>query len=238
MSTNLQGRLQLQTWLQEVTAPFPDDTARRLQQELAAHHAEAVTDLTRLGVEFPQAAALRELGDPAALRAELARTNYTLGDLAWLGGDRRMAEAQRQVLRLHQRSATTAVQILWDMGKMAGMILLLLGVPGTWAGVLADLGIGLPTPPGWFQLVPLMLVLGVDLVAQIIIRRFSAHSAAVLWRLWHHLCGALGFLAFLIVVAPFPETVLVVGGLTLLWLILRRPQEALSLLPKALRNAP
>lgn len=225
----------LQTWLQEVTAPFPEDTARRLQEELASHHAEAVMALSHLGVQLPQDVALRELGDPGELRAELARTHYTLGELAWLGGDRRLAEAECKVLRLQQHPPMTGGQLVWEVAKQFGILLLLFGAAGTWTGLVPALG--LSAPPSWFQMAPLALVLCMDPIARRAIQRFAPRSAAVLWRLWDHLHGALNFLAFSAIVAPLPGTVLLVGSVTVVWLVLRRPQEALGLLPKALRNA-
>lgn len=64
-------------WLLLATAEFSPGTAARLQAELEAHLDGAAAELAASGHPDPERAALMEMGDPEALRRELARTHLT-----------------------------------------------------------------------------------------------------------------------------------------------------------------
>lgn len=70
--------MSLERYLQDVTAPFPPDTARRIRLDLEEHalaHADALRDA---GHPDPEAAALAALGPVREVRRALERAHYTL----------------------------------------------------------------------------------------------------------------------------------------------------------------
>ncbi|PNY82013.1 hypothetical protein [Deinococcus koreensis] len=71
----------LADWLEQVTGPFPEETATRLRQELGAH-AEATADaLRQQGEPEPMTAALRQMGPASELRRSLETVHFTRSDL-------------------------------------------------------------------------------------------------------------------------------------------------------------
>ena len=76
---------ELAAYLDEVTAPFPEDSAARIRADLTGHVLEAVAP------GEPDAAAIREavaaLGPAAEVRAALEGQFFTRADVAWLERD-------------------------------------------------------------------------------------------------------------------------------------------------------
>ncbi|MFC6802155.1 hypothetical protein ACFQDE_10870 [Deinococcus caeni] len=73
----------LAAYLDEVTAPFPEDSAARIRADLTGHVLEGLA--ARDGVELREA--LAALGPAAEVRAALKAQFFTRADVAWLERD-------------------------------------------------------------------------------------------------------------------------------------------------------
>ncbi|GHG31445.1 hypothetical protein CBQ26_19195 [Deinococcus indicus] len=219
----------LAAYLDEVTAPFPEDSAARIRADLTGHVLEAVAP------GEPDAAAIREalaaLGPAAEVRAALEGQFFTRADVAWL-------ERDGQVRRL-LTDGVKASGPLWraTLGILGGVGLLTWLICG-WPGIPALIG-----SRSFTWAVPALLALELVLLESVrrLILRQPARSAAVLHRMYGTLLAPLGFALSLPVFAPdvVTEPLLLAAalGAALLWAYLTRPREALTLAGKAWRGA-
>ncbi|PTA68645.1 hypothetical protein [Deinococcus arcticus] len=219
-----------ESWLEEVTAPFPADTAWRLRAEFRGHHEQAVDALTRLGDPAPAQTALRELGEPATVIAALEHTHFTRADLAWMERD---AELKRLLADPERRPQGP---VRWrDWAQLPVWVAIGTYLICGWPGHPSPLMPEFPFAP----LVPALLTLStaINLTGHWLISQRPARSAAVLARCWaainHPFNGAL----LLLFMFGLYEWVLALWLILLGLTVLRRPREALSLLPKAWRSA-
>ncbi|MBX8464039.1 hypothetical protein [Deinococcus sp. RIT780] len=218
---------ELAAYLDEVTAPFPEDSAARIRADLTGHVLEAVA--ARDGLELREA--LAALGPAAEVRAALKGQFFTRADVAWL-------ERDGQLRRLLAGGATAPAP-LWQsaLGCVAGVGLLTWLVCG-WPGIPALIG-----SRDFTWAVPALLLLELVLLESVrrLILRQPARSAAVLHRMYGTLLAPLGFALSLPVFAPgvVTEPLLLAAalGAALLWAYLTRPREALTLAGKAWRGA-
>jgi len=219
----------LAAYLDEVTAPFPEDSAARIRADLTGHVLEAVAP------GEPDAAAIREavaaLGLAAEVRAALEAQFFTRADVAWL-------ERDGQVRRL-LTDGVKASGPLWRaaLGILGGVGLLTWLICG-WPGIPALIG-----SRSFTWAVPALLALELVLlesVRRLILRR-PVRSAAVLRRMSGTLFAPLGFALSLPVFAPsvVTEPLLLAAALggSLLGAYLKRPREAMVLAGKAWRGA-
>ena len=219
----------LAAYLDEVTAPFPEDSAARIRADLTGHVLEAVAPGEADATAIREA--LAALGPAAEVRAALEGQFFTQADVAWL-------ERDGQLRRL-----------LADGVKGPGKpwTALLGGVAGV--GVLTWLVCGWPGVPAPFALRPFTWVVPALLALQFMLvlidfplgMRRPARSVAVLRRVSGKLMAPLGFALNLPVFVPsvVSEPALLAGalGAALLWACLTRPREALALAGKAWRGA-
>lgn len=216
----------LAAYLDEVTAPFPEDSAARIRADLTAH----VLDAAAPGGAGMQEA-LAALGPAAEVRAALEGQFFTRADVAWLERDGKM----RRLLTDGVKGPGTAWTAL--LGSVAGV------------GVLTWLVCGWPGVPAPFALRPFTWVVPALLALQFMLvlidfppgMRRPARSVAVLRRVSGTLMVPLGFALNLLVFVPGvvsePALLAVALGATLLWAYLTRPREALTLAGKAWRGA-
>lgn len=217
----------LAAYLDEVTAPFPEDSAARIRADLTGHVLEAVA--ARDGLELREA--LAALGPAAEVRAALKGQFFTRADVAWL-------ERDGQLRRL-LAGGPSAPAPLWQsaLGCVAGVGLLTWLVCG-WPGIPALIG-----SRDFTWVVPALLTLELALLefAQRLILRRPVRSAAVLRRMYGTLVTPLGFALSLPVFAPsvVTEPLLLAAALgsALVAAYLTRPREALTLAGKAWRGA-
>ena len=219
----------LAAYLDEVTAPFPEDSAARIRADLTGHVLEAVAP------GEPAAAAIREalaaLGPAAEVRAALEAQFFTRADVAWLERDGQM----RRLLTDDLKERTPPWRrALWGVGAVALLTWLVCG----WPGLPALLG-----SRNFTWVVPVLLALELALLegVQQLIRRQPVRSAAVLRRMSGTLVAPLGFALSLPVFAPsvVTEPLLLAAALggSLLGAYLKRPREAMVLAGKAWRGA-
>lgn len=218
---------ELDAYLDEVTAPFPEDSAARIRADLTGHVLEAVG--ARDGLELREA--LAALGPAAEVRAALKAQFFTRADAAWL-------ERDGQLRRLLAGGATAPAP-LWQsaLGCVVVVGLLTWLVCG-WPGLPALIG-----SREFTWAVPILLTLELALLefAQRLILRRPVRSAAVLRRVSGTLVAPLGFALSLPVFAPSvvtePGLLAAALGGSLLGAYLKRPREALALAGKAWRGA-
>jgi len=217
----------LVAYLDEVTAPFPEDSAARIRADLTGHVLEAVA--ARDGLELREA--LAALGPAAEVRAALEAQFFTRADVAWLERDGQM----RRLLT----DGVKASGPLWReaLGMLGGVGLLTWLICG-WPGIPALIG-----SRSFTWAVPALLLLELALlegVQQMILRQ-PARSAAVLRRMYGTLLAPLGFALSLPVFVPgvVTEPLLLAAALggALLWAYLTRPRKAMALAGKAWRGA-
>ncbi|AKH16901.1 hypothetical protein [Deinococcus soli (ex Cha et al. 2016)] len=216
----------LAAYLDEVTAPFPEDSAARIRADLTAH----VLDAAAPGGAGMQEA-LAALGPAAEVRAALEGQFFTRADVAWLERDGKM----RRLLTDGVKGPGTAWTSL--LGSVAGV------------GVLTWLVCGWPGVPAPFALRPFTWVVPALLALQFMLvlidfppgMRRPARSVAVLRRVSGTLMVPLGFALNLLVFVPGvvsePALLAAALGAALLWAYLTRPREALTLAGKAWRGA-
>lgn len=218
---------ELDAYLDEVTAPFPEDSAARIRADLTGHVLEAVA--ARDGLELQEA--LGALGPAAEVRAALKGQFFTRADVAWL-------ERDGQLRRLLAGGATAPAP-LWQsaLGCVAVVGLLTWLVCG-WPGIPALIG-----SRDFTWVVPILLTLELALLefAQRVILRRPARSAAVLRRVSGTLIAppsiALNLLVFAPGVVAEPTLLAAALGSALVAAYLTRPREALALAGKAWRGA-
>ncbi|MDR6219747.1 hypothetical protein [Deinococcus soli (ex Cha et al. 2016)] len=216
----------LAAYLDEVTAPFPEDSAARIRADLTAH----VLDAAAPGGAGMQEA-LAALGPAAEVRAALEGQFFTRADVAWLERDGKM----RRLLTDGVKGPGTAWTAL--LGSVAGV------------GVLTWLVCGWPGVPAPFALRPFTWVVPALLALQFMLvlidfppgMRRPARSVAGLRRVSGTLMVPLGFALNLLVFVPGvvsePALLAAALGAALLWAYLTRPREALTLAGKAWRGA-
>ncbi|PIG98707.1 hypothetical protein [Deinococcus sp. UR1] len=217
----------LAAYLDEVTAPFPEDSVARIRADLTGHVLEAVA--ARDGLELREA--LAALGPAAEVRAALEAQYFTRADVAWL-------ERDGQLRRL-LAGGVTAPAPLWQsaLGCVAGVGLLTWLVCG-WPGLPALIG-----SREFTWVVPILLTLELALLefAQRLILRRPVRSAAVLRRVSGTLVTppsiALNLPVFAPSVVTEPALLAAALGGALLAAYLTRPREALALAGKAWRGA-
>lgn len=217
---------ELAAYLDEVTAPFPEDSAARIRADLTGH----VLDAAAPGGAGMQEA-LAALGPAAEVRAALEGQFFTRADVAWL-------ERDGQVRRL-LTDGVKASGPLWRaaLGMLGGVGLLTWLICG-WPGIPALIG-----SRSFTWAVPALLLLELALLefAQRLILRRPVRSAAVLRRMYGTLFAPLGFALSLPVFAPsvVTEPLLLAAALgsALVAAYLTRPREALALAGKAWRGA-
>ncbi|MFN4250863.1 hypothetical protein [Deinococcus sp.] len=218
---------ELDAYLDEVTAPFPEDSAARIRADLTGHVLEAVA--ARDGLELREA--LAALGPAAEVRAALKAQFFTRADVAWL-------ERDGQLRRLLAGGATAPAP-LWQsaLGCVVVVALLTWLVCG-WPGLPALIG-----SRDFTWVVPILLTLELALLefAQRLILRRPVRSAAVLRRVSGTLVAPLGFALSLPVFAPGvvtePGLLAAALGSALVAAYLTRPREALTLAGKAWHGA-
>jgi len=178
----------LAAYLDEVTAPFPEDSAARIRADLTGHVLEGLA--ARDGVELREA--LAALGPAAEVRAALEAQFFTRADVAWLERDGQM----RRLLSGGPRVPAPLWQsALWGVGAVALLTWLVCG----WPGLPALIG-----SREFTWVVPALLALELALlegVQQLILRQ-PVRSAAVLRRMYGTLFAPLGFALSLPVFAP------------------------------------
>ncbi|GAA5441614.1 hypothetical protein Dcae01_03152 [Deinococcus caeni] len=216
----------LAAYLDEVTAPFPEDSAARIRADLTGHVLEGLA--ARDGVELREA--LAALGPAAEVRAALKAQFFTRADVAWL-------ERDGQVRRLLAGGATAPAP-LWQSALGCVVVGLLTWLVCGWPGIPALIG-----SREFTWAVPILLTLELVLLefAQRLILRRPVRSAAVLRRVYGTLVAPLGFALSLPVFAPGvvtePGLLAAALGGSLLGAYLKRPREALALAGKAWRGA-
>lgn len=213
----------LQRWLDIVTGVFPHETATRLRRELEAHARETAQMLQAEGHPNPEAAALHALGNAREVRRRLEETHFTRAEVEWLRQD----SATRRVL---ERGFYPGGW--WRLFNFVAAVLVLslplinLQLNGTfsWTNTLIYWGFAV------------MAVL----MERFVIIRFSSVAAAILWRVLSVVAVPIWTMLFLFLFKPHNMgwgellvTALAQCGV----LYFLRPRAALSLLPKALRNA-
>lgn len=218
---------ELDAYLDEVTAPFPEDSAARIRADLTGHVLEAVA--ARDGLELREA--LAALGPAAEVRAALKGQFFTRADVAWLERDGQL----RRLLTDDLKERTPLwMRALWGVGAVALLTWLVCG----WPGLPALIG-----SREFTWVVPALLTLELALLefAQRLILRRPVRSAAVLRRMSGTLVAPLGFALSLPVFAPsvVTEPLLLAAALggSLLGAYLKRPREAMVLAGKAWRGA-
>ena len=217
----------LAAYLDEVTAPFPEDSAARIRADLTGHVLEAVG--ARDGLELQEA--LAALGPADEVRAALEAQFFTRADVAWL-------ERDGQVRRLLM-DGVKASGALWRaaLGMLGGVGLLTWLICG-WPGIPALIG-----SRSFTWAVPALLLLELVLLESVrrLILRQPARSAAVLHRMYGTLIAppgiALNLLVFVPDVVTEPALLTAALGGALLAAYLTRPREALTLAGKAWRGA-
>lgn len=218
---------ELDAYLDEVTAPFPEDSAARIRADLTGHVLEGVA--ARDGLELQEA--LAALGPADEVRAALEAQFFTRADVAWL-------ERDGQVRRL-LAGGPSAPAPLWQsaLGCVAGVGLLTWLICG-WPGLPALIG-----SREFTWVVPALLTLELTLLelAQRLILRRPVRSAAVLRRVSGTLVTPPSIALSLPVFAPSvvtePALLAAALGGALLAAYLTRPREALTLAGKAWRGA-
>lgn len=216
----------LAAYLDEVTAPFPEDSAVRIRWDLTAH----VLDAAALdGARIQEA--LVALGPADEVRAALKAQFFTRADVAWL-------ERDGQLRRLLAEEETAPAP-LWQSALGCVMVVsLLTWLICGWPGLPALIGLREFT---W--IVPALLTLELALLefTQRLSLRRPVRSAAVLRRVSGTLFAPLGIALSLPVFAPSvvtePALLAAALGAALLGAYLTRPREALTLAGKAWRGA-
>ena len=217
----------LAAYLDEVTAPFPEDSAARIRADLTGHVLEAVA--ARDGLELQEA--LGALGPAAEVRVALKAQFFTRADVAWL-------ERDGQLRRLLAGGATAPAPLWQSVLGCVAVVGLLTWLVCGWPGIPALIG-----SREFTWVVPALLTLELALLefAQRLILRRPVRSAAVLRRMYGTLFAPLGFALSLPVFAPSvvtePRLLAAALGSALVAAYLTRPREALALAGKAWRGA-
>lgn len=211
--------MSLERYLQDVTVPFPPDTARRIRLDLEEHALAHADALREAGHPDPEAAALASLGPVQEVRRALERAHYT-----------RAEEEELQANRFYRKAEPRNVgQLLLETAVLLALPFVAMLLPG-W-----DEGFA-----WWSYAIYVAGVLSGKAVDWIIPRHFSARSARVVMSLMRGMLGIFVFAALQLIwqgVTPgFWGGLLGVGlgyGIATLFFF----RVLWSCLPKALRNA-
>ncbi|GGS02292.1 hypothetical protein [Deinococcus sedimenti] len=216
----------LAAYLDEVTAPFPEDSAARIRADLTGHVLDAAAPG---GVGMQEA--LAALGPAAEVRAALDGQFFTRADVAWLERDGQMRRLLTDGVKASGPLWRTALGMICGVGLLTWLIC-------GWPGIPALIG-----SRSFTWAVPALLLLELVLLESVrrLILRQPARSAAVLHRMYGTLLAPLGIAVNLLVFVPAvvaePGLLAAALGGALLWAYQTRPREALALAGKAWRGA-
>ena len=151
-------QITLARWLDDVSRPFPYDTARRIRRELEDHALAHVEALREAGHPDPEGAALAALGSPYQVQRELRQEYFT-----------RWEEDQLWSLKVYRRAEPPSVR-RWGLDMASGLALPPL------LGFLFPVAFGFHWGGYPFYVLVVLLVSGLD---RWIPRHFPPRSARV-----------------------------------------------------------